>query len=150
MNDDISASSARILLAEDDPPNRKVTQLMLGRLGYEADSVANGLEVLQAFEAHPYDLILMDIIMPKMDGLAAAEEIRKRWPRILQPKIIAYTAYIFSDNGNGYLLKNMDGYLRKPVRREDLWTVIDGNLRALDRQRRSALICAWTNTSKCL
>jgi CheY-like chemotaxis protein len=98
VSDNINATQARILLAEDEPSNRKVTQLMLRRLGYEVDTVANGLEVLQALEERVYDLILMDILMPKMDGLAAAEEIRRRWPASRQPKIIAYTAYILPDN----------------------------------------------------
>lgn len=145
MNDNVSASTARILLAEDDPPNRKVTQLMLRRLGYEANAVANGLEVLQALEERTYDLVLMDIVMPKMDGLAAAAEIRRRWPASGQPRIIAYTAYVFPDNGCKSLLKNMDGYLYKPVRREDLRTVIEGNLRVLDRRRRSAWNWDWTD-----
>jgi CheY-like chemotaxis protein len=119
---------------------------MLRRLGYEVDSVANGLEVLQALEERLYDLILMDILMPKMDGLAAAEEIRRRWPTQHQPRIIAYTAYILPDNGCKNLFKNMDGYLFKPVRREDLRTVIEGNLRVLNRRRRSAWQRAWTDT----
>jgi CheY-like chemotaxis protein len=119
---------------------------MLRRLGYEADVVANGLEVLQALEERLYDLILMDILMPKMDGLAAAEEIRRRWPTQHQPRIIAYTAYILPDNGCKNLFKNMDGYLFKPVRREDLRTVIEGNLRVLNRRRRSAWQRAWTDT----
>ncbi len=97
MNDNASASSTHILLAEDDASNRKVTQLMLRRLGFEADTVANGLEVLQALEERPYDIVLMDILMPKMDGLAAAAEIRRLWPASCQPKIIAYTAYILPD-----------------------------------------------------
>ncbi len=149
MNEIANASPARILLAEDDPPNRKVTELMLFRLGYGVDSVNNGLQVLQALEGHPYDLVLMDILMPKMDGLVAAEEIRRRWPLSRQPKIIAYTAYILHDNGHKDLLRNMDGYLRKPVRREDLRTVIDGNLRVLDRQRRSALSRSLMDKPKC-
>jgi CheY-like chemotaxis protein len=128
VNDDVNASWAQILLAEDDPPNRKVTQLMLRRLGYEADAVTNGLEVLQALDGRIYDLILMDILMPKMDGLAAAEEIRRRWPAQCQPRIIAYTAYILPDNGYKDLFKNMDGYLFKPVKMEDLRTVIESNL----------------------
>jgi CheY-like chemotaxis protein len=136
VNDDVNASWARILLAEDDPSNRKVTQLMLGRLGYEADAVTNGLEVLQALDGRTYDLILMDILMPKMDGLAAAEEIRRRWPAQCQPRIIAYTAYILPDNGCKNLLKNMDDYLFKPVKMEDLRTAVEGSLRVLDRRRR--------------
>jgi CheY-like chemotaxis protein len=144
-----STSPARILLAEDDPPNRKVTQLMLRRLGYEADSVTNGLEVLQALEEQPYDLVHMDILMPKMDGVATAEEIRRRWPASRQPRIIAYTAYILPDNGCQNL-KNMDGYLFKPVKMDDLRTAIEGNLRVLDRQRNSATRWAETDTPQCL
>jgi CheY-like chemotaxis protein len=128
VNDDVNASWARILLAEDDPSNCKVTQLMLGKLGYEADAVTNGLEVLQALDRRIYDLILMDILMPKMDGLAAAEEIRRRWPASVQPRIIAYTAYILPDNGCKNLFKNMDGYLFKPVKMEDLRTAIEASL----------------------
>jgi CheY-like chemotaxis protein len=150
VNDNTSTSPAHILLAEDNPSNRKVTQLMLGRLGYEADSVTNGLEVLQALNGRIYDLILMDILMPKMDGVAAAEEIRRRWPAQCQPRIIAYTAYVLPDNGCKNLLRNMDGYLFKPVKMEDLGTAIEGNLRVLDRQRRSATKWAWTGTPQCL
>lgn len=138
MNNNVSASQSHILLAEDDISNRKVTQLMLRRLGYEADAVTNGLEVLHALKERTYNLILMDIIMPKMDGLAAAEEIRRLWPPSLRPKIIAYTAYILTDNRGKSLLKNMDGYLYKPVRMEDLQTAIEGNLRVLCRRRKYA------------
>lgn len=126
MNDNINPVQVSILLAEDDLSNRKVTLLMLGRLGYVADAVTNGLEVLQALEKRTYDLILMDIVMPKMDGLIAAEEIRRRWPASRQPRIIAYTAYILPDNGCKNLFKNMDGYLFKPIKKEDLRTAIEG------------------------
>ncbi len=128
---------ARVLLAEDDPSNRKVTQLMLNRLGYEADAVANGLEVLQALRFKDYDLILMDIIMPKMDGLETAKEIRICQPEFDQPVIIAFTAYCLPDISNGRFLTNMDGYLYKPVRREDLRTAVEASLRVLNRRRRS-------------
>jgi CheY-like chemotaxis protein len=150
VNDIVMASRSPILLAEDDPSNRKVTQLMLKRLGYDVDAVANGLEVLQALEEWTYDLILMDILMPKMDGLAAAEEIRKRWPAQHQPRIIAYTAYILPDNGCKNLLKNMDGYLFKPVKKEDLRTAIEANLRVLDRRKSSTWRWARTNMPQCL
>ena len=70
----------RILVAEDVPSNQKVLVEMLKRMGYRADMAADGREVLQALERQPYDLILMDVKMPEMDGLAAAKEIRKRWP----------------------------------------------------------------------
>lgn len=149
MNDNVSVSRSRILLAEDDPSNSKVTQLMLRKLGYESDAVTNGQEVLQALEGRPYDLILMDIIMPKMDGLAAAEEIRRRWPASRQPIVIAYTAYILPDGGCGNLFKNMDGYLYKPVKIEDLRTAVEGNLKVLDRRRRNAKKRIWMGATKC-
>ncbi len=150
MNDNTDASQLRILLAEDDQSNRKVTQLMLNRLGYEADAVTNGLEVLQALETKNYDLILMDILMPKMDGPASAEIIRRCRPISDQPRIIAYTAYILPHDQSKSLLKNMDGYLYKPVRIEDLRTAIEGNLRVLDRRRRVAHSGAWMIESQCL
>jgi CheY-like chemotaxis protein len=109
---------------------------MLRRLGYEVTAVSNGLEVLQALEERHYDLVLMDILMPKMDGQEVAAEIRRRWPASCQPKIIAYTAYTIPGNGCKNLLKNMDGYLSKPAKLEDLRTAIEGSLRILDRRRR--------------
>ncbi len=133
-----NVDASYILIAEDDSSNRKVTQLMLRKLGYEADAVTNGLEVLQALEDRPYDLILMDILMPKLDGLAAAEEIRRHCPDSCQPIIISYTAYVLPNNRS--LLKNMDGYLYKPVKIEDLRTAIGGSLRVLDRRRRLQVI----------
>lgn len=149
MNDNVSAGRSRILLAEDDPSNRKVTQLMLRKLGYEVDAVTNGLEVLQALENKRYDLILMDIIMPKMDGATAAEMIRRLWPSSRQPIIIAYTAYILPDNGCENLFKNMDGYLYKPVKIEDLRTAIEGNFRVLDRRKRRAKMGTQTGATQC-
>jgi CheY-like chemotaxis protein len=150
VNNNTSTSPARILLAEDEPSNRKVTQLMLRRLGYKADAVTNGLEVLQALEERVYDLILMDILMPQMDGVAAAEEICRRWPASRQPRIIAYTAYVLPDDGCKNLFKNMDGYLFKPVKMEDLRTAIEDCLSVLDRRRRCAKRWAWTDTPQCL
>ncbi len=138
MDYNVNVSQSRILLAEDNPSNRKVTQLMLKKLGYAVDTVTNGREVLQALEARPYDLILMDLIMPKLDGLATAEKIRGHWPDSCQPIIIAYTAYILPNDRS--LLRNMDGYLYKPVKMDDLRTAIEGCLRVLDRRRRLQII----------
>ena len=79
-------------MAEDNPSNQKVLVEMLKRLGYKPDVAANGREVLQALERQDYDLVLMDIRMPEMDGITAAREIRKIRPEN-GPKIIAITAY---------------------------------------------------------
>src|SRR5262249_44959749 len=80
----------RILLAEDNVINQKVALLILNKLGYEADIAANGLEVLDALQRQPYDLILMDVQMPEMDGLETTRQIRASLLS-QQPRIIAMT-----------------------------------------------------------
>ncbi|HSD57408.1 MAG TPA: response regulator, partial [Methanotrichaceae archaeon] len=92
VNVKYSVSPLRILLAEDDELNRKVTLLMLKRLGYKADAASNGVEVLEALGRQLYDLVLMNIGMPEMDGIETTREIRRRWQNGL--KIIAITAYV--------------------------------------------------------
>jgi CheY-like chemotaxis protein len=82
----------RILQAEDNVSSQKVTLRMLHKLGYRMDVVANGLEVLEALDRQHYDLILMDVRMPEMNGLEASKNIRKRWPG-KKPVIVALTAY---------------------------------------------------------
>lgn len=82
----------RILVAEDNPSNQKVLVEMLKRMGYRADAVADGKEVLQSLERQPYDLVLMDFRMPEMDGITATKEIRKQWPDT-GLKIVAVTAF---------------------------------------------------------
>lgn len=109
-----------ILVAEDDPSNRKVALLMVRRLGYQADAVADGIEVLDALERRHYDLILMNIGMPKMDGIAATREIRARLPDANQPIIIAITAYLLPDGRERCLAAGMDDYILKPVTLADL------------------------------
>jgi CheY-like chemotaxis protein len=115
-----SCGGSSVLVAEDDPPNRKVALLMLRRLGYEADAVADGIEVLQALEHRHYDLILMNIGMPKMDGITATQEIRARWPVAQQPIIIAITAYLLPDGRDRCIAAGMDDYIVKPVQMGDL------------------------------
>jgi len=109
----------RILVAEDVPSNQKVLVEILKRMGYRADMAADGREVLEALERQPYDLILMDIKMPEMDGIAAAREIRKRWPNN-GPKIIAITAYALEGDREKCLEAGMDDYIAKPVKKDDL------------------------------
>lgn len=116
----------RILLAEDNEVNKKVMAQMLKKLGYGTDMAATGVEVLKALERKHYDVVLMDIQMPEMDGLEAASRIRKRWPAAEQPRIIALTAYALEGDRERCLEAGMDGYLSKPVRMDDLRAALDG------------------------
>lgn len=113
----------RILLAEDIESSQKVAQQMLKKLGYEVDTVANGIEVLQALERQHYDIVLMDIKMPEMDGVEATHIIRQRWPN--GPKIIALTAYGLEGDRERFIEEGMDDYISKPVRKEDLEKVLE-------------------------
>jgi PAS domain S-box-containing protein len=108
----------RILLAEDNPVNQKVALQMLRKIGYDADVAANGLEVLQALERQPYDIILMDVQMPEMDGLEAAKNIRERWHNNL--KIIAITAYALEGDRDRCINVGMDDYISKPIQIDEL------------------------------
>jgi len=96
----------RILLAEDNLVNQKLACLMLHSLGYSADVAANGVEVLQALERQPYDLIFMDMQMPEMDGLAATKEVIERY-RTQRPVIIALTANALSQDRERCLGKDV-------------------------------------------
>jgi len=113
-----------ILLAEDNPVNQRMAILMLKKLGYKADYVWNGLEALQALQLKHYDLILMDVQMPEMDGLEATAEIRKIWPSG-GPRIIALTAHAILGDREKCLESGMDDYLCKPINLEDLKAAID-------------------------
>lgn len=120
----VKMNSLRILLAEDNVTGQKVVLKMLERLGYRADMAANGKEVLEAVKRQPYDLVLMDIKMPEMDGLKAARAIRGM-SGILQPKIIAITAYALAGDREKCLEAGMDGYIPKPVQIEDLRAALE-------------------------
>ena len=105
----------RILLAEDHPVNQKVVRLMLERLGYRADVAGNGLEVLEAFRRQLYDVVLMDIQMPELNGLQATQRLRATLNIENQPHIIALTANAIGGEEAEYLAAGMDDYLSKPV-----------------------------------
>jgi CheY-like chemotaxis protein len=113
------AGDVRILLAEDNKVNQKVGLLLLEGLGLRADVAGNGQEVLDAMERAGYDLILMDVRMPEMDGLEATGLIRAR-SDIRQPRIVAMTASVFAEDREACLAAGMDDYLAKPVRRDEL------------------------------
>ena len=105
----------RILMAEDLVVNQKLLHLLLAKFGYRADVAANGLEVLTALERQPYDLILMDVQMPEMDGLEASRRIRKDLPPERQPRIVALTANALREDQEACMGAGMDDYLAKPV-----------------------------------
>jgi CheY-like chemotaxis protein len=106
----------RILLAEDNLLNQKVALSLLRRMGYQVDVALNGRQVLAALEQHPYDVVLMDIQMPEMDGLEATHRIRTDWPEEEQPWIIALTAQAVEGDRERFLSMGMDDYVSKPVR----------------------------------
>ncbi len=112
--------SSRILIAEDNPSNQMVARRMLERLGYQADVVPNGGLVAGAFTKHTYPLVLMDIRMPKMDGMEATRRLRNSLPAQDQPAIIALTGLASEDERQMCMDAGMDDLLAKPFRIEDL------------------------------
>ena len=108
----------RVLIAEDNVSNQKVILSMLKRLGYSAHAVSSGKEALQALQRQPYDLVLMDVRMPEMDGLEATRVIRQNYHSRI--KVIAITAYALKGDKERCLEAGMDDYISKPVRMEEL------------------------------
>ena len=108
----------RILLAEDNTTNQKLALRLLERLGYRAEVAANGLEVLEALHRQEYDVVLMDVQMPEMDGLEATRRIRLELPERRQPYIIAMTANAMQGDREICLAAGMDEYVSKPIRVE--------------------------------
>jgi PAS domain S-box-containing protein len=120
-----SNPNLRILLAEDNNVNQKLALRMLEYLGYRPDLANNGLEVLQAVEQTDYDVILMDLHMPVIDGEKAAQQIRTMLPEKRQPYIIAITAYAMTSDRERCLAQGMDEYLIKPVELEQLREILE-------------------------
>ena len=114
----------RILLAEDHPVNQRVMLVLLAHLGYQAALAHNGQEVLDALARQPYDLILMDLQMPEMDGLEATRRIRRDLPRDRQPRILAMTAHVLAGDRERCLEAGMDDFLGKPIQIADLEAAI--------------------------
>jgi PAS domain S-box-containing protein len=113
-------SALRILLAEDNAMNQKVALRLLETLGYRADVAMNGLEAIAALERRPYDVVLMDVQMPELDGLDATRRIVAEWPEETRPHIIAMTANALPEDREACFAAGMNDYVAKPIRSEEL------------------------------
>jgi signal transduction histidine kinase/CheY-like chemotaxis protein len=119
-----AAAPLRILLAEDNAINQSVAVQLLERLGYRADIAGDGREALARLERGPYDVVLMDVQMPEMDGLEASRAICARWPAGARPRIIAMTAEAMQGDREKCLAAGMDDYIVKPVTLAQLATAL--------------------------
>ncbi|HEY0862928.1 MAG TPA: ATP-binding protein [Lacunisphaera sp.] len=126
---------ARVLLVEDNPVNQKVATQLLRRLGYDPAVAGGGAEALATLRERSFDLVLMDVEMPDMDGPATAACIRREFPRESQPVIASLTAHAMSGDRERALAAGMDEYITKPLRVDDLQRVLS-NLPDLKRTMR--------------
>lgn len=110
----------RVLIADDNALNQNLLKRLVTKLGHSADVVSNGREAVAAVAQQPYDALLMDVLMPEMDGLAAAEAICRRWPRGTRPRLIALTAMAGPGDQERCLKAGFDDYMSKPVHLEEL------------------------------
>lgn len=131
----------RILVVDDNRLNQILACKLLEKMSYTADVAGDGLEALEALRRQPYDLILMDLMMPHMDGIAATRAIRSEWPPERQPGIIAVTAADTAEDRRACLEAGMDAFVPKPVRVEELQAAIvkvgEGLARAAEPMRAS-------------
>jgi CheY-like chemotaxis protein len=124
----------RVLLAEDNTVNQKVALLMLAKLGFRSDVVANGVEAMDAVQRQHYDILLLDVQMPQMDGLEVARRIHGRWPeRRDRPWIIAITANAMQGDREACLEAGMDDYISKPIKTGELAAALERAKLALAR-----------------
>ena len=110
----------RILLAEDNVVNQKLALRLLQQMGYRADLASNGIEAVESVQRQTYDVVLMDVQMPDMDGLEASRKINAHWQPQDRPRIIAMTANAMQGDRDMCLAAGMDDYLTKPIRVERL------------------------------
>jgi signal transduction histidine kinase/ActR/RegA family two-component response regulator len=144
-------SALRVLLAEDDATNRMVALRMLSRLGVTADVAEDGAQAVEAVRDNDYDLVLMDVHMPRMDGVAATGEIHRLTGQGRRPTIVALTATALEGDRERLLSAGMDGYLSKPVTLAALSTLLgglgDGQQSGIERERfhdRRSVVTAGT------
>jgi CheY-like chemotaxis protein len=121
-----SAAGARILVVEDNPVNQALARRLLAKRGHRVTTAGNGRKALLALEGRAFDLILMDVQMPEMDGLEATGEIRDRERTTgVHVPIIAMTAHAMKGDEDLCLQAGMDAYVTKPIRAEELFRTID-------------------------
>jgi CheY-like chemotaxis protein len=116
----VEQGALRVLIADDNALNQNLLKRLVTKLGHTVDVVSNGREAVGAVAQQPYDAVLMDVLMPEMDGLVAAEAICRRWPRGNRPRLIALTAMAGPGDQERCLRAGFDDYMSKPVRLEDL------------------------------
>jgi signal transduction histidine kinase/DNA-binding response OmpR family regulator len=114
----------RILVAEDNPINQMLARAMLVKLGHQVDTVGNGLEAVEAVGRDAYDVVLMDVQMPELDGLQATARIRAEIPLDRQPLIVAVTASVLPEDRAACVSAGMDAYLTKPIQAGELAAVL--------------------------
>jgi CheY-like chemotaxis protein len=128
---DTTAPRLRILVVDDNAVNQRVAEALLEKAGHEVVLAANGIEAIERWEASPFQVVLMDVQMPEMDGVEATQEIRRReTAKGGHTPIIAMTALVMAGDRERLLSQGMDAYLSKPFRRAQLLSVIDETLRA--------------------
>jgi len=123
----------RVLVVEDNRVNQMLAVSMLAELGYSADVASDGHEALDALERQGYDIVFMDVRMPRMDGLTAARRIRDRWPVEQRPRIVAMTANALADDRTACLEAGMDDFLPKPYQLETLFERLRSCTSRVDR-----------------
>jgi len=117
---EVEPGTLRVLIADDNALNQNLIRRLVAKLGHSVDVVSNGREAVAAVAQQPYDAVLMDVLMPEMDGLAAAEAICRRWPRGNRPRLIALTAMAGPGDQERCLRAGFDDYMSKPLRLEAL------------------------------
>ena len=129
------ANPLRILLADDHPTNLRIAKLLLNRLGYDCTTAQNGIDVLAAVATQPFDVILLDVQMPELDGLETARQLCSDYPGPDRPWIVALTANALQGDREICLAAGMDDYLSKPITSKPLASILENAARKISARR---------------